>query len=464
MSFLDRFRTSNPPPGAALAAGVRHYLFENGDESSRLHLRLEEDGHGTLIINASRILHLNPSAAWMAHLYLEKTAPEEAVQRIRKRFRVAANQACQDYESMQAQLEDLIRPDGACPIHEMDLDTVAPFSARPSAPYRMDLALTYRCNNDCAHCYNLEHPGAATSSNGRAELGTKEWKQVLDKLWDLGIPHIIFTGGEPTLRTDLPELIGYAESKGQITGLNTNARRLADKGYVNALVEAGLDHVQITLESNLAEVHDRMVGCKGAFQQTVKGIQNVLDTRLYVMTNTTMLQDNVSSIPDTLDFLARLSVPTVGLNALIHSGRGASVGSGLPEKDLPALLEIARQKTQQNGQRLIWYTPTQYCNFDPTQLNLGIKGCTAALYNMCIEPDGAVLPCQSYYRPLGNMLSDPWDSIWNHDLSVRLRERQGLPVKCDGCGVLSECGGGCPLQFETAEIPALLSVPVIQQI
>jgi len=461
MSFLDRFRKAQAPINGDSVPLVEHYLFENSGEKSRLHLRLDQDGHGTLIVNASRILHLNPSAAWMAHLFLERTSTTDAVQQIKKRFRVGSRQARQDYESIQTQLEDLIRPDGACPIHEMDLDTLAPFSSRPSAPYRMDLALTYRCNNDCAHCYNLEHPGAATVSNGRKELGTEEWKRTLDRLWVLGIPHIIFTGGEPTLRTDLPELIAYAESKGQITGLNTNARRLADADYVDSLVQAGLDHVQITLESSVEAIHDRMVRSKGAFKQTTRGIHNVLATSLFVMTNTTMLQDNKDSIPATLDLLADLGVPTVGLNALIHSGRGASIGNGLPEKDLPALLEMATQKTQHNGQRLIWYTPTQYCNFDPTCMNLGVKGCTAALYNMCIEPDGAVLPCQSYYHPLGNILSDNWDSIWNHDLSVRLRERQGLPQKCDGCGLLSECGGGCPLQFETASIPELLTVPVI---
>jgi radical SAM protein with 4Fe4S-binding SPASM domain len=138
----------------------------------------------------------------------------------------------------------------------------------------------------------------------------------------------------------------------------------------------------------------------------------------------------------------------VGLNALIHAGRGARVGTGLAENELTPLLEVARQKTAARGQRLIWYTPTQYCGFDPMGLDLGVKGCTAALYNMCVEPDGGVLPCQSYYHPLGNLLTDSWDSIWNHDLAVKLRERQGLPEKCNGCALLAECGGGCPLQFE----------------
>jgi radical SAM protein with 4Fe4S-binding SPASM domain len=124
------------------------------------------------------------------------------------------------------------------------------------------------------------------------------------------------------------------------------------------------------------------------------------------------------------------------------------VGTGLAESELTSLLELARQRIETRGQRLIWYTPTQYCAFDPMALDLGVKGCTAALYNMCVEPDGNVLPCQSYYQPIGNLLADKWDSIWNHALAVRLRERKSLPQKCDGCALLTECGGGCPLQFE----------------
>jgi radical SAM protein with 4Fe4S-binding SPASM domain len=187
------------------------------------------------------------------------------------------------------------------------------------------------------------------------------------------------------------------------------------------------------------------VRSRGAWKQTVAGIRNALDSPLFVMTNTTMLQDNSPSMPATLDFLAELGVPTLGLNALIYSGRGRSVGSGLAESDLAPLLDLARDHTQAHGQRLIWYTPTQYCNFDPMQLELGVKGCTAALYNMCIEPDGGVIPCQSYYHVLGNLLADPWESIWEHDLAVSLRERAYVAPKCQDCVLLPECGGGCPL-------------------
>jgi radical SAM protein with 4Fe4S-binding SPASM domain len=440
MSFLDNLLVRNKQNQAS-NIGLHHYRVEGQDEKSRVHLRVDPDGHGTLIVNANRIMHLNPTAALLAYLVLEKTPQQDAVRIVRKQYRVSSSQARADLQSIQFQLSELTRPDGACPVHDLELETIAPFSARPTAPYRMDLAVTYRCNNDCAHCYNAR-------ARSFPEMDTDQWKQVLDKVWELGIPHVVFTGGEPSLRDDLPELIAHAERNGQITGLNTNARRLSDARFLEALVEAGLDHVQVTVESSDEDIHDTMVGCKGAFPQTIAGLKNALASPLFVMTNTTMLKTNVKTIPDTLDFLAGLGVPTIGLNALIYSGKGATVGTGLIDRELHPLLEIARTKTELRGQRLIWYTPTEYCGFDPMSLDLGVKRCTAALYNMCVEPDGSVLPCQSYYQRLGNILNDPWDSIWNHKLSVRLRERQELPQKCSDCALVSECGGGCPLQFE----------------
>jgi radical SAM protein with 4Fe4S-binding SPASM domain len=427
------------------SSGLYHYTREDEYEKARIHLRIDPDGVGTLIVNANRVMHLNPTAALMAWLILEGKTKEERIKSLTSRYAISKRQADADLSSFLFQLEEVIRPDGACPIHELELDTTMPFSDRPTAPYRMDLAITYRCNNDCAHCYNARE-------RNFPELKTDDWKKILDQLWALGVPHIVFTGGEATLRDDLPELIRHAESNGQITGLNTNARRLSDARYVQQLVDAGLDHVQITVESCDEQIHDEMMRLKGAFRQTIAGLKNALATKLYVMTNTTMLRTNVHKIPDTLDFLADLGVPTVGLNALIYSGNGLTVGTGLRERELQPILDIATQKTAARGQRLIWYTPTQYCEFDPTASNLGVKGCSAALYSMCIESNGNVLPCQSYYTPVGNILTDSWDSIWNHDLSVKLRERQGLPSKCEGCPVVAECGGGCPLKFQVESL------------
>jgi radical SAM protein with 4Fe4S-binding SPASM domain len=329
-------------------------------------------------------------------------------------------------------------------VCDLNLDSFQPFSRQPSAPYRMDLALTYRCNNRCAHCYN-------EASRCGEELAFDDWTRVLDRVWELGIPHVVFTGGEPTLVKDLPRLVAHAEGLGLITGLNTNGRRLSDPAFVDELVAAGLDHVQITLESHDPAIHNRIVVQPGAHAQTTAGIRNALATRLFVMTNTTLLRENSARLADTLAFLSELGVPTIGLNGLIHSGRGAAYSQGLSEAELPGLLSLASEHTAGSGQRLIWYTPTLYCLFNPLESGLGVKGCTAALYNMCVEPDGGVLPCQSYYQPLGNILTDAWDGIWNHDLAIAIRNRAYAPAGCRECDLLSTCGGGCPLYVNSSE-------------
>ncbi len=433
--FWDSIRPSSPA-----APGLYHYERQNEFGRSRIHLRIDPDGSGLLLVNANRVIHLNPTAAFMSKLILDDVTPKKIIQAVQSRYQVSTSQVYNDYTQLFGQIDELVKPDGMCPIHTLDLDILPPFSTMPSAPYRMDLALTYRCNNDCSHCYNAR-------SRQFPEIDTDTWKSILDKTWEIGIPHVVFTGGEPTLRNDLPELITYAEKNGQITGLNTNARRLRDRKFIDALVDAGLDHVQITIESHIPEIHDYMVKAPGALKQSLEGLRNVLDTPLYVMTNTTLLQENSPHLEGTLHFLASLGVPTIGLNALIFSGHGATVGTGLDESELVSLLDVARKLTDNYNQKLIWYTPTQYCNFDPMQLQLGIKGCTAALYNMCVEPNGDVLPCQSFYQPVGNILKDDWDQIWKHPLSLTLRERRELPAKCSGCVLVQECGGGCPLQF-----------------
>ncbi len=434
--------------------GIYHYPREENGGKTRIHLRVDPDGSGLLIVNANRVVQLNPSAAAMAYLHLEERSPEEAARALRRQFQAPRQKIAQDYLALKNQIEAFLEPNGACPVCDLDIETSAPFSAKPSAPYRMDLALTYRCNNDCAHCYNAR-------SRHFPELELSAWKRIIEKVWNHRIPHIVFTGGEPTLFKGLPELVAFAEEMGLITGLNTNGRRLADPNYLDQLVKAGLDHVQITFESHNPAVHDQMVGAQGAWQETVAGLKNALATKLYLMTNTTLLTHNVKTLESTLAFLGELGVPTVGLNALIYAGKGKSVNTGLKEDDLPELLEMARSITQHNDQRLIWYTPTQYCHFNPVQLDLGVKGCTAALYNMCIEPNGDVLPCQSYYQSLGNFLEDDWPSIWEHPLARSLRNRTDVPEGCRSCEFLPECGGGCPLARDHQRIQPI-DHPVFQ--
>jgi radical SAM protein with 4Fe4S-binding SPASM domain len=378
----------------------------------------------------------------MAYYHLNNVEQKTALKLLSSGFNVPSKRLAEDYRLIGQQVDALIDEDsGLCPVCDLGLEKSMPFSAKLSAPYRMDLALTYRCNNACAHCYNAR-------PRNYPELDTQTWKKIIDRVWEQRVPHVVFTGGEPTLRDDLVELVAYAQEKGLVTGLNTNGRKLADPSLLQELIEAGLDHVQITIESCDAWVHDTMVRAGGAWKETLTGLRNVVASKIYMMTNTTLLQNNAFELERILEFLAAEGVPTVGLNALIYSGHGKEVQTGLKESELPALLDVAQRVTQAHGQRLIWYTPTQYCAFNPMQMSLGIKGCTAAYYNMCVESDGQVIPCQSYYQALGHILYDSWDSIWNHPLSCQLRERQDIPEGCRHCDFLVECGGGCPLARE----------------
>ena len=309
--------------------GIYHFPREENGAKIRLHLRIDPDGSGLLIVNANQVVQLNPSAVLMAYLHLEKRSPKQAAHVLRKQFQASPERIAQDFLEFGEQIEQLIEPNGACPVCDLNIETSAPFSAKPSAPYRMDLALTYRCNNDCAHCYNAR-------SRRFPEMDVAAWKGIIDKVWDLSIPHIVFTGGEPTLYAGLPELVAYAEETGLITGLNTNGRRLADQRFVDTLVEAGLDHIQVTFESHDGAVHDQMVGAQGAWADTVSGLKNALRTPLYLMTNTTLLTHNVDTLEETLKFLGELGIPTIGLNALIYAGKGETVNTGL----IPIITEV----------------------------------------------------------------------------------------------------------------------------
>jgi radical SAM protein with 4Fe4S-binding SPASM domain len=426
------------------APGLYHFFHSVDGYDHHAHLRIEKDGSAILFVDANSIIYLNTTAAFITYWHLHKKSKENILAWLNSMFYDFSTIEA-DYQQTIDRINGLLSPEMACPVCDLDLELSLPFSMEPLAPYRMDLAITYRCNNDCAHCYNAR-------SRHFPEIDETNWQKIIDKIWDIGIPHIVFTGGEPTLRNDLPKLIHYAQEKGLITGLNTNGRKLADADYLKSLVDAGLDHVQITFESHNPVIHDEMVRCKGAWHETVQGIQNAVNSSLYVMTNTTMLEDNRSSLRDTLEYLGLLKVPTVGLNALIYSGSGLEVQSGIPENELPDLLELARDITSRQGQRLIWYTPTQYCHFNPVHFELGIKGCSAARYNMCIEPNGDVLPCQSYYESLGNILNNSWQSIWEHPLALQIRRRTNLPEECSTCDYLAECGGGCPLARDAEKV------------
>ena len=417
--------------------------FPNGGYR-RMHLRVENDLNGIFWLNGNESFYLNESAAFFTWLIMNQKSGREVKRLMRNRFGASAVQAEADFENFKPLMQAIFEGKaGAAELCESGIDLITPFSKVPDAPYRMDLALTYGCNNNCAHCYN--EPG-----RGKQPLTPEQWKQVLDKLDKIAIPHVVFTGGEPTILPFLPDLVSYADQLGIVSGLNTNGRLMRNEELTEKLAAASLDHVQVTLESVDPEIHDAMVGAKGAWEETVAGIRMAVKHHIHINTNTTLLTHNASveAVNRLSDFLAELGVMTFGLNALIYSGKGKEIDSAIHTDRLQELLDAAKSAAERNRQHLLWYTPTQYCLFDPVTSGVGYKSCSAAKYSMCIEPDGNVLPCQSWYEPVGNILTDDWEKIWNHPLCLRLRNKEYMPALCGKCDSRDLCTCGCPLEVE----------------
>jgi radical SAM protein with 4Fe4S-binding SPASM domain len=438
MSFLRKILRSTVPKG--------RYTYRGKDEfkGMALQLRIEPDGRGVMVINANTVLHLNVTAAAYAY-YLMQGMPEDAVlKQIRRIYRVSDAQAKADYEKLVYAVSTLASTEKICPVSFLEVAKEEPFTYEYSAPLRMDMALTFNCPNNCIHCY-------AGGPHETAELNTQQWKEVIDKLSQIGVFIVTFTGGEPTMRKDLPELLQYAQDKGMVTGLITNGRKLKSKAYVYTLEKAGLDFVQITLESHLPNIHELITASPGSWKETVTGIKNAVKSQIYVTTNTTLNTHNAKEFLKTIDYIKELGVAAFGCNSLIYSGKADAVSKefALPIERLNKLLPEIRDKAQQLNLKFLWYTPTQYCRLDPVQLGLGVKSCTAAMINMCVAPNGDVYPCQSYFESLGNIVVDPWKKIWNHPLAKQLRSRGYAEPKCKDCEQLQVCGGGCPLELKS---------------
>ena len=427
---------------------VGRYSYRGTDKLAgiSLQLRVEANGQGVMVINGDRILHLNHSATALAYFFMLGLPENEAVKKIRTMYRVTAETAKADYEKLVYAISTLAQTSKIDPVSFLEIEKMEPFSYQYSAPLRMDLALTFRCQNDCVHCY-------AGGPHKTPELTTTQWRSIIDKLSEIGVFILTFTGGEPTLREDLPELLLYAQNKGIVTGLITNGRRLKDKAYVAALEKSGLDFVQITFESHKPQIHDTMTNEKGSWKETLAGVRNAVQSKIYVSTNTTLSKHNAADFLTTIDYIKSLGVNAFGCNSLIYSGKApeASEKFALSIEELKALLPQIRDKAHMIGLKFLWYTPTQYCQLNPIQLGLGVKSCTAAMINACVGPNGDVYPCQSYFESLGNILTDQWEKIWHNPLAESLRKRTYTEEKCKECAQLQACGGGCPLELKNKE-------------
>ncbi len=363
-----------------LPVGTHHLQATRDEKPYRLHLRLKKDGSGLLILNASTVLQLNPTAAEYAFHFIKGTEANEAAKQISKRYRVDLKTALTDFENFADQIHTLISTPDLDPASFLNFERVAPHSA--DSTLRLDCALTYRLPERTSAEY-------APVKRVDRELSTEEWQTIMDKAWQAGIPHIIFTGGEATLREDLPQLIAHAEKNGQVCGLLTDGLKLADKDYLELLLQTGLDHVMLILQPN--------------DPRSWKAIETIVPQDLFLTVHLTLTQKNVEDAKDILQKLANLAVENISLSAA--------------DNDLlDELLEL--QDTANSLSLTIrWDLPVPYSSSNPAAYETQDDEIPAGAGKtwMYVEPDGDVLPAQGEAdKILGNFLKDDWESIYKN--------------------------------------------------
>ena len=315
---------------------------------------------------------------------------------------------------------------GEEPEAEVEPLSLGEYAAEMTAPHRMDIMVSamtkdgcWHCNQQCLHCYAAGQPMGET-----AELSTVEWKTLLRKLRDANIPQVTFTGGEPTLREDLVELV--EDAAWFVTRLNTNGRLLTPQ-LCHDLYEASLDSVQVTLYSADDTIHNTLVGAPG-FADTVAGIRNAVEAGLIVSVNTPLCSVN-RDYADTLRFAHSLGVRYATCSGLIPSGAATgehSRATALSSDELEAILSEASAVAHGLGMELDFTSPGWLSESALHNMGLHlVPSCGACLSNMALTPDGTVVPCQSWLGgvTLGNLLTDEWSSIWNSEQCTAIRQK-----------------------------------------
>ena len=332
-----------------------------------------------------------------------------------------------------------------------------------SLPVLSEIALTYRCNLACRFCYaacgcrkDEQHP----------DLPAEDLKRILNIIKEEAeVPSVSFTGGEPLLRPEIPELVAHAKGLGMWANLITNGT-LATEETVKKLAGAGLDSSQVSIEAGHALEHDKIAGCPGAFERTLKGIENIMKAGIRVHTNTTVSALNKDRLEGILDLVKSIGLKKFSMNLLMPVG---SAGKNYDEtfvsySEAGPLVERVKDMAVKRGLEFMWYSPTPICIFNPITSGLGNKGCAACDGLLSVAPNGDVLPCSSYPKPMGNLLreSGNFKKLWAREDFAWFRDKKFAHEKCRACQYLAVCNGGCPLYWEKTGYAELLEAASAQ--
>jgi len=345
----------------------------------------------------------------------------------------------------------------------------------PGAPFQVVWNITHACNLKCLHCYE------SAGVKGTDELTTEEALHGIDILADAGVLILAFSGGEPTIRPDIIQLIQRSSDRGMFTAVATCGVSFSSRKRVQEFKKAGLQFAQISLDGLNPETHDNFRGVPGTFEKTVQGIKNCVAEGLFVEMATTATRYNIKEIPGMIDFATKLGVNWFMLYNFVPTGRGTEIiESDLTPDEREDVLKVCWNKMKVSGIDVLSTAPqfariAQEIESCPTftgdpeadeegrtvipthfynpqlsgqlkQLADFIGGCGAGRFYLSLEPNGDMFPCVFFPHEeavrVGNLFKDDFENVWRHsELFWKIREKEKLSQHCGGCQYRYTCGG-----------------------
>ena len=326
--------------------------------------------------------------------------------------------------------------------------------------------MTQRCNLKCVHCY-----AHAKDRAFEGELTTDQGKALIDDLAAFGSPVILFSGGEPTLHPDLPELARHAVGRGMRAVISTNGTLITAE-MARTLKEIGLSYVGISLDG-MEPIHDRFRAVKGAFQAALEGIRNTQKAGIKVGLRFTINRFNYQDIPGIFDLLEEMDIPRVCFYHLVYAGRGSKlVNDDLSHAETRKVVDLIIDRTRDlhdrgkpkevltvdnhaDGpylyQRMLTEDPQRAAEvLELLKMN---EGNSSGRGIGCVSWDGEVYADQFWrHTSFGNIKDRPFSEIWT-DPSIKLlqklkNKKAHVTGRCADCRWLDICAGNFRVRAE----------------
>jgi pyrroloquinoline quinone biosynthesis protein E len=310
------------------------------------------------------------------------------------------------------------------------------------APLWMLLELTHKCPLECPYCYNQLDFAKIDD-----QMQKEDWLRVMEEAREMGVVQIGFSGGEPLLNKDLPELVKKASGLGFYTNLITSGVG-AEEGIVKKLKEAGLKNVQIGIQSSEKEIMTLLTNNKTAYEQKIKFAKEVKEAGMQIVINATVHKLNIDHVDKIIEFAHNLGAEYLEIaNVQYYGWALENIDKLLPSKE--QIKEAKRvtniyRDNKENKMKVFFVVP----DYHEVRPKACMNGWGSTF--LTINPEGDALPCNmANTLPLKfpNVKNFSLQDIWNRSNSFNFfRGDEWMSEPCRTCDEKEKDFGGCRCQ------------------